>query len=215
MTTKGCGCSSASYPNSSRRTVRLQRSYRPGWMSSRCVQVGNASATVRMLTQAFAHRPYRKGQALHNSTGYALRRFNLDISKEKFESNLEKLNASLVVENQTLAHENKQLNLLLREYEQTLETIMGRFRSFSVSLRSLVKCLSPCLIVVGLIRRLSPASGCAACYAVAYSSTDFPLRVFIGASRRRSVWSRAFRNDCGICPPQRDGIAGAAGYALS
>ncbi|CEH14313.1 Suppressor of IKBKE 1 [Ceraceosorus bombacis] len=77
-----------------------------------------------------------KGQALHNNTGYALRRFNLDISKEKFESNLEKLNASLVVENQTLAHENKQLNLLLREYEQTLETIMGRFRSFSHATQS-------------------------------------------------------------------------------
>ncbi|KAN0062802.1 hypothetical protein ACQY0O_004622 [Thecaphora frezii] len=74
-----------------------------------------------------------KGQALHSGTGYALRRFNLDISKEKFESELEQLNAYLVKENQTLAHENKQQAMLLREYENTLETVMGKFRSFSHS----------------------------------------------------------------------------------
>jgi len=39
----------------------------------------------------------------------------------------------LVTENQNLAHENKQLNALLKEYENTLETVMGKFRSFSVS----------------------------------------------------------------------------------
>lgn len=74
-----------------------------------------------------------KGQALHTGTGYTLRRFNLDISKEKFESELEKLNSHLVMENQSLTHENKQINILLREYENTLETIMSKFRSFSVS----------------------------------------------------------------------------------
>lgn len=74
-----------------------------------------------------------QGQALHAGTGYTLRRFNLDISKEKFESGLERINAGLVLENQSLAHENRQLNLLLREYEQTLEGVMSRFRSFSVS----------------------------------------------------------------------------------
>ncbi|PWN51408.1 hypothetical protein IE53DRAFT_51431 [Violaceomyces palustris] len=74
-----------------------------------------------------------KGQALHSGTGYALRRFNLDISKEKFESELEQLNAHLVKENQSLAHENKQQALLLKEYENTLETVMSKFRSFSHS----------------------------------------------------------------------------------
>lgn len=74
-----------------------------------------------------------KGQALHTGTGYTLRRFNLDISKEKFESELEKINSQLVMENQSLTHENKQINFLLREYENTLETIMSKFRSFSVS----------------------------------------------------------------------------------
>lgn len=74
-----------------------------------------------------------KGQALHTGTGYTLRRFNLDISKEKFDSELERLNSQLVMENQGLTHENKQINLLLREYENTLETVMSKFRSFSVS----------------------------------------------------------------------------------
>ena len=85
---------------------------------------------MSLLTRALAAT---QGQAIHASTGYSLRRFNLDISKEKFESSLERINASLVMENQSLAHENRQLNLLLREYEQTLETVMGKFRTFSVS----------------------------------------------------------------------------------
>lgn len=42
------------------------------------------------------------------------------------------MNASLVIENQTLLHENKQLGSLLKEYEQTLETVMAKFRSQSV-----------------------------------------------------------------------------------
>lgn len=74
-----------------------------------------------------------KGQALHTGTGYTLRRFNLDISKEKFDSELERLNSQLVMENQGLTHENKQISLLLREYENTLESVMSKFRSFSVS----------------------------------------------------------------------------------
>lgn len=43
------------------------------------------------------------------------------------------MNASLVIENQTLQHENKQLSVLLKEYEQTLETVMSKFRSHAVS----------------------------------------------------------------------------------
>lgn len=81
-----------------------------------------------------------------------LRRFNTDLSQgstgssnaacliilrvplaEVFESELERMNASLIIENQTLLHENKQLNSLLKEYEQTLETVMTKFRSQAVS----------------------------------------------------------------------------------
>ncbi|QRV86773.1 hypothetical protein RhiJN_14791 [Ceratobasidium sp. AG-Ba] len=70
-----------------------------------------------------------KGQAIHNGTGFALRRFNTDLSKEVFESELERMNAAIIIENQTLQHENKQLNTLLKEYETTLETVMAKFRS--------------------------------------------------------------------------------------
>ena len=36
-------------------------------------------------------------------------------------------------ENQALQYENKQLNLLIKEYEQTLETLMTTFRKRAVS----------------------------------------------------------------------------------
>ncbi|CBQ69960.1 conserved hypothetical protein [Sporisorium reilianum SRZ2] len=74
-----------------------------------------------------------RGQAIHSGTGFALRRFNTDLSKEKFESELEALNAHLVKENLALSQENKQQAVLLREYENTLETVMAKFRSFSHS----------------------------------------------------------------------------------
>jgi len=57
-----------------------------------------------------------KNQAIHASAGFALRRFNTDISKESFESEVERMNAQIVIENQTLLHENKQLSVLLKEY---------------------------------------------------------------------------------------------------
>ena len=62
-----------------------------------------------------------QGQSVHAMTGVALRRFNVD----------ERLNAQLMTENTSLAHETKQLGSLLRECEGTLETVMGKFRSFS------------------------------------------------------------------------------------
>ncbi|KAG8219457.1 hypothetical protein J3R82DRAFT_385 [Butyriboletus roseoflavus] len=74
-----------------------------------------------------------RGQAAHSSSGFALRRFNTDISKETFESELERLNAQFIVENQTLLHENKQLSLLLKEYENTMETIMTKFRNHALA----------------------------------------------------------------------------------
>jgi small ligand-binding sensory domain FIST len=39
-----------------------------------------------------------------------------------------------VLENQNLQFENKQLNLLLKEYEQTLEGVMSKFRAVSVGI---------------------------------------------------------------------------------
>lgn len=51
---------------------------------------------------------------------------------ETFESELERLNAHFIIENQTLLHENKQLSVLLKEYENTMETIMTKFRNHAV-----------------------------------------------------------------------------------
>lgn len=51
---------------------------------------------------------------------------------ETFESEVERFNAWLVVENQALLYENKQLSHLLKDYEGTLDSIMARFRGFAV-----------------------------------------------------------------------------------
>ena len=53
---------------------------------------------------------------------------------EFFESELERTNAQAIIENQTLVHENKQLSMLLKEYEQTMETVMSKFRNHAVCL---------------------------------------------------------------------------------
>ncbi|WFD31808.1 hypothetical protein MSPP1_002847 [Malassezia sp. CBS 17886] len=72
-----------------------------------------------------------QGQAVHSVSGFALRRFNVDLSQESFTSELERLNAQLVTENTTLSHEAKQMGTLLRECEGTLEMVMGKFRTFA------------------------------------------------------------------------------------
>ncbi|CCM03763.1 uncharacterized protein FIBRA_05909 [Fibroporia radiculosa] len=74
-----------------------------------------------------------KDEAAHSVSGFSLRRFNTDISKETFESELERANAQIIIENHTLLHENRQLSLLLKEYEQTMETIMSKFRSHALA----------------------------------------------------------------------------------
>lgn len=43
------------------------------------------------------------------------------------------MNNALAAENQGLQYDNKQLNTLLKEYEQTLETVMSSFRKRAVS----------------------------------------------------------------------------------
>jgi hypothetical protein len=54
---------------------------------------------------------------------------------EEFHSELEAFSSHLVLENQQLQNENKQLNALLKEYEGTLETVMGKFRGVTVGSR--------------------------------------------------------------------------------
>ncbi|KAI8986228.1 hypothetical protein BD414DRAFT_440940 [Trametes punicea] len=69
-----------------------------------------------------------KAQAIHSQTGFVLRRFNLDKPKEVYEAELERMNAAMSAENQTLLNDNRQLSTLIREYEQTLEKTMEKFR---------------------------------------------------------------------------------------
>lgn len=52
---------------------------------------------------------------------------------EQFESELERLNATLVTENHAIQNENRQLALLLKEHESTLESVMAKFRAFAHS----------------------------------------------------------------------------------
>ncbi|OSD06165.1 hypothetical protein PYCCODRAFT_1423049 [Trametes coccinea BRFM310] len=70
-----------------------------------------------------------KSEAQSVATGFNLRRVCIDISKETFESELERQNAQIVIENHTLLQENKQLSSLLQEYEKTMETVMSKFRA--------------------------------------------------------------------------------------
>ena len=46
------------------------------------------------------------------------------------------MNAQMTAENNTLQNDNKQLNALIKEYEQTLENVMSTFRTRAVRLLS-------------------------------------------------------------------------------
>lgn len=51
---------------------------------------------------------------------------------ERFESERERANAATVIENHALVQENRQLSLLLKEYERAMDNIMNKFRSYTV-----------------------------------------------------------------------------------
>lgn len=44
---------------------------------------------------------------------------------EEYDAEVENMNTIMTAENQSLQHDNKQLNALIKEYEQTLETLMS------------------------------------------------------------------------------------------
>ncbi|KAM0791232.1 hypothetical protein ACM66B_005713 [Microbotryomycetes sp. NB124-2] len=86
----------------------------------------------RLQTEELQQRAEElKNQAVHTQTGFTLRRFNIDVSQEEFESELERLNVQLVLENQNLQQENRQLSALLKDYESTLDTVMAKFRAYA------------------------------------------------------------------------------------
>lgn len=107
------------------------------------------SASVSLIEQTSSLR----SQAVHSQSGFVLRRFNTHLSVgecplglefglwtdvvhvvDDYESALEKMNASLAAENASLVNDNKGLNGLIREYEQTLDTLMTNFRNKAVCL---------------------------------------------------------------------------------
>lgn len=49
-----------------------------------------------------------------------------------YDAELQRMNSTLAAENQGLLHDNKQLGTLIKEYEQTLESVMGSFRTRAV-----------------------------------------------------------------------------------
>ncbi|THH26310.1 hypothetical protein EUX98_g7875, partial [Antrodiella citrinella] len=74
-----------------------------------------------------------KNQAVETANVTPLLRFNVDLSKEVFESELERTNAQAVIESHGLLYENRRLSELLKEYENTMDTIMAKFRSHSLA----------------------------------------------------------------------------------
>lgn len=78
---------------------------------------------------------------------------------EEFESELERMNVNLVLENQNLQQENRQLSMLLKDYESTLETVMAKFRTHAVLCSlSIAVILLVLTEMMGSIRRSSITS---------------------------------------------------------
>ena len=72
-------------------------------------------------------------------------------SSEEYDAELERMNVTMTAENLALQHDNKQLNTLIKEYETTLETIMGLFRQRAVS---------GIVVTLSLFFALLPCGGC-------------------------------------------------------
>jgi hypothetical protein len=89
-------------------------------------------------TSAKVRRPLHGGAGLPALATRLIR----TASAEEFESELERLNVQLVTENQALQQENRQLSSLLKDYESTLEAVMGKFRAHAVSFAFVPTCYS-------------------------------------------------------------------------
>ncbi|KAI0795359.1 hypothetical protein BC629DRAFT_1286659 [Irpex lacteus] len=70
-----------------------------------------------------------KTQAVHSQTGFVLRRCVHCNPLKEYNAELERMNAQMTAENYALQNDNKQLNALIKEYEQTLENVMSTFRT--------------------------------------------------------------------------------------
>ncbi|KAI0786848.1 hypothetical protein C8Q75DRAFT_807939 [Abortiporus biennis] len=83
----------------------------------------NITIAVKQITTGV------KSQATHQQTGFVLRRFNQDKPQELYDAELDRMNTTIAAENYALMNDNKQLNALIKEYEQTLENVMATFRT--------------------------------------------------------------------------------------
>lgn len=88
----------------------------------------HVNQTRGFIASLIAHASEIKSQVFHAETGFALRKFNLDIPKDEYESEVTRMNANLLQENIALQNDNKQLSVLLKEHEQAVESIMNTFR---------------------------------------------------------------------------------------
>lgn len=115
-----------------------------------CIRRHKLCTTARALLCAATTLTFHKVRRADSSVSLQLMK---DFQRtEQFESELERLNATLVLENHALQHENKQLSMLVkcalvnfvnsladefavihRDYEGTLESVMSRFRTFAHS----------------------------------------------------------------------------------
>jgi hypothetical protein len=77
----------------------------------------------------YSHADNVNSQAVHGQTGFVLRRYNSDKPKDVYEGELERMNTAMIADNHALQRDNKQLNALIKEYEQTLENVMAAFRN--------------------------------------------------------------------------------------
>ena len=62
---------------------------------------------------------------VRNGCGNGAGRLLTIYGAEEYEAEVENMNTVMTGENQNLQHDNKQLNALIKEYEQTLETLMS------------------------------------------------------------------------------------------
>ncbi|TFY50879.1 hypothetical protein EVG20_g11279, partial [Dentipellis fragilis] len=97
-------------------------------------EIGDQLARNEQTTRELLSRADNlKAEAKDVQTGFSLRRYNVDLSKETMESELERTNAHILIENQALLQENKQLSQLLKEHEETMHTVMEKFRCHSLA----------------------------------------------------------------------------------
>lgn len=85
-----------------------------------CNTEPNPILTLRLIVVSISTKA-RVRNGCGNGVGHSLTIYGA----EEYEAEVENMNTVMTAENQNLQHDNKQLNALIKEYEQTLETLMS------------------------------------------------------------------------------------------